>query len=106
MSEALQIRDDGDCVRIAGRIDVDNAGDALARGRKALAGGTCRVDLSQLESADSVTLAVLIAWAAPASMRGTPIEFSGVAPRLQALAQLSDADGLIGMPVATESHVA
>lgn len=99
MSQRLQIDTDDDCLRISGRIDVDNATDALARGRAGLAGMRRRVDLSALESADSVTLAVLLAWAAPASLRGAPVTFAGMSSRLQALAHLSDV-GLLLEPTA------
>ncbi|MEO8011511.1 MAG: STAS domain-containing protein [Dokdonella sp.] len=95
MSDRLQIHLDDRCMRVSGRINVDNASDALARGREFLSGAQRRVDLSALESADSVTLSVLLAWAAPSSRRGEAVEFAGMPSRLQALAHLSDADQLL-----------
>lgn len=97
MSERLQFAVDGDCLHVSGRIDVDNAASALARGRESLAKGSLqRIDVTRLESADSVTLAVLLAWAAPSHARGAAIGYVGMSARLQSLAHLSDADVLLG----------
>ena len=92
-------------LHVAGRIDVENAGRALtcARENTVAADGSMHVDLSQLESADSVTLAVLLAWAAPITARGGSLVFDAIPPRLRALAHLSDAEPLLEGSVMTGS---
>ena len=97
-------RESANHLRASGRIDVGNAALALehCRGSFDPAAATT-VDLGALESADSVTLAVLLAWAARASARGGRLECTAVPPRLQALAHLSAAERLLGMaPAAPE----
>lgn len=84
--------------RVAGRIDVDNAAAALAQGKQLDAGGgTGRIDIAALQSADSVTLAVLLAWAALARRNGGRLAFVHATSRLRAIAHLSDAEGLLGL---------
>ncbi len=83
--------------RVAGRIDVDNASTALARGIALYAvGKSVNADLSGLDSADSVTLAVLLAWAVRARKSGGTLTFTGASSRLQAIAHLGDAEPLLG----------
>jgi anti-anti-sigma regulatory factor len=83
--------------RVVGRIDVDNASTALSRGAGLFATGKpVTVDLSALESADSVTLAVLLAWAVRACRAGGRLSFEGVSSHLRSIAHLSDAEGLLG----------
>ena len=55
--------------RLVGRIDVANAAQALAAGKQIPANGNFELDLEHLESADSVTLAVLLAWSAAAILK-------------------------------------
>ena len=84
--------------RVAGRIDVDNAAIALIRGSALQAGGrSLEVDLAELHSADSVTLAVLLEWAAQARTRGNRLIFRQASSRLRAIAHLSDAEQLLGL---------
>jgi ABC-type transporter Mla MlaB component len=91
--------------RVAGRIDVDNAATALARGADLFAvGKSLSVDLSALESADSVTLAVLLAWAARARRAGGMLSFEAASSHLRSIAHLSDADGLLGFDGGTDAR--
>ena len=87
--------------RIAGRIDVDNAADALSRGIGLFAVGKPLIaDISALESADSITLAVLIAWAARARKSGGNLTFKQVSASLQAIAHLGDVESMLGFTAA------
>ena len=84
--------------RVVGRIDVDNAAVALSRGSVLQVDGkNIDVDLAELESADSVTLAVLLEWAAQARRRGSRLIYRQASSRLRAIAHLSDAESLLGL---------
>lgn len=85
-------------VAVAGRIDVRNAASSLAAGAS-MAGATARteVDLKELESADSVTLAVLLAWSARARHNGGALVYRHVSPHLRSIAHLSHAEALLGI---------
>lgn len=82
---------------VIGRIDVTNAAQALAEGKQAHAKGITDLDLQQLSSADSVTLAVLLAWSAAASRSQKPLVYRGMPDRLRAIARLGDAGELLGL---------
>ncbi len=84
-------------VQVAGRIDIGNAASALARSPEvAMPGRRVEVDLAQLESADSVTLSVLLAWAARARRAQGSLAFVSPPSRLLAIAHLSKAEPLLG----------
>ncbi len=84
--------------RVAGRINVDNAAAALVRGSELGIGDRIGlVDVAGLKSADSVTLAVLLAWAAQARRNGGGLAFVHASSRLRAIAHLSDAEALLGL---------
>ena len=87
--------------RIAGRIDVGNASKALSRGAALFDGRHMTADLNDLQSADSVTLAVLLGWAERAQSSGGALTFKGVSTRLRAIAHLSDVEPLLGIEIAT-----
>ena len=94
----VQREDDG-CVHVCGVIDTGNAAAALQQADR-LAGvdGRLVVDLSRLASTDSVTLAVLLAWAARLTRAGQAVQFTGMPEHLRALARLSEVEGLLGLP--------
>lgn len=82
--------------RLAGSIDVENAADAYEEGL--LLGGDghrLELDVSDLASADNVTLAVLLALAGRARKQGGDIRFSGISAKLRALARLGDVEFLL-----------
>lgn len=88
----------GEMARVRGRIDVDNAARALAAGEPlSAARGRLEIDLKDLQSADSVTLAVLLAWSARARRNGGELVYCHISPRLRSIAHLSDAEGLLGI---------
>ena len=93
-------RESPSLLRASGRIDVANAARALERCRASVEShGAAAVDLAALESADSVTLAVLLAWAARVSETGGRLGFVAMSPRLRALAHLSDIESLPGLHI-------
>lgn len=88
----------GDRFRVGGHIDFGNARAVMAAG-SALAGshGPVEVDLVGLESADSVTLAVLLEWTARSRRCGGRLVFRNVPDRLRSIARLSDAEALLDL---------
>ncbi|MCR6701226.1 MAG: STAS domain-containing protein [Dokdonella sp.] len=84
-------------LRPSGRIDYANAPQALADGeRLAPPGSAATVDLAALESSDTVTLGVLIAWSARAAQRGgVQLRYVNFSEDLAALAQLCDVEPLL-----------
>lgn len=106
MSQPLNINKDASGEgRISGRINVDNAAAALSRGTDLFAQGQrAQADISALQSADSITLAVLLAWAVRARKSGGELTFSGASPRLRAIAHLGDAELLLGFAADNIDH--
>ncbi len=76
-----------------GRIDTANAAAVLREGERVITAAD-DIDLAGLASADSVTLAVLLAWAARPQVRGG-VTFSALPPPLRALAHLSGVEALL-----------
>lgn len=92
------VRETPAAVQVGGGIDVANAGSALARSAEIITpGATVRVDLAKLGSADSVTLSVLLAWAARARQQRGRLIFTSIPLRLRAIAHLSQAEPLLGL---------
>jgi ABC-type transporter Mla MlaB component len=82
---------------VSGAITFGNAAEALRAVPQALRDGKLEeVDLSALTDADSVSLAVLIAWAAEAHARGANLRYLNAPQALRNLAHLSDVDALLG----------
>ena len=84
-------------LRLRGAISFANAAQAFAvPPRELKSGATLDVDLAALESADSATLAVLIAWSAAACRRGTALRYLHAPEGLRNLAKLADVQTLLG----------
>jgi phospholipid transport system transporter-binding protein len=92
-------RTSDDRVKLSGALRFASAADAYERGDDVLAGpgAAIVVDVAGLEAIDSATLAVLLAWAAQASRTGRTLTLDGVPADLRALAQLCDAEPLLGI---------
>lgn len=97
MSASFAIQRTGPCrARVTGSIDVENAADVFEQGLLLSADEPgLDVDVSDLSTADSVTLAVLLAWAGRARKQGCDVHYSGISGKLRALAQLSDVEFLL-----------
>lgn len=98
MNEILRVeRSASGGSRVAGQITVGNAAVALAQGRELGTNGvSAMIDIAELQSADSVTLAVLLAWAAQARRNGGSVAYVNISSRLRAIAHLGDAESLLG----------
>ena len=85
--------------RVRGRLGFAEATAALARSGEVLedAQPTIDVDVAGLDGIDSATLAVMLAWAAHAAAGGATLRLSDTPPDLKALAQLCDAEPLLGI---------
>lgn len=100
MTPAFAIdRVDSARARLRGRVGFAEAAAALARGDEVLGGGhgAIEVDVAALQEIDSATLAVLLAWAARAARAGGELRLVNPPPGLKALAQLCDAEPLLGI---------
>jgi phospholipid transport system transporter-binding protein len=84
----LRIERTEQATRVSGRLGFANAAAALARADEVLTDAGV-VDVSGLERPDSATLAVLLAWAACASRRGSVLRYAGIGAELAALARLA-----------------
>ena len=97
-SRALRIETNAQgAIAVHGAITFDNATQALRAAPRAAREGKLDVDLSALTDADSVSLAVLIAWAAQAHAHGADLRYLNAPPALRNLAHLSDVQGLLGL---------
>lgn len=94
---SYQIDNDAGTLRLRGAISFVNAAQAFAAPPQALKSGAgLDLDLAALESADSATLAVLIAWSAAARKRGTALRYLRAPQGLRNLAKLADVESLLG----------
>ena len=75
---------------ITGEMSFDNAAALLQQSQALFSGaGSIEVDLGDVTKVDSAALALLIEWMRQARRRGQHIHFTGMPPRLRALAKLS-----------------
>lgn len=96
MAAALQITSAGEgAAHVAGRIDVANSAAALERFAELPNTAQVSVDVSRLTDADSITLAVLLAWAARAARQGRRLNYVALPEKLRALARLCDVEALL-----------
>ena len=58
-------------------------------------GGTCTIDLSRVNEADSAGLAVLVEWLATARARKATVHYVGIPTQILAVAQISDLDDIL-----------
>lgn len=101
MSGLLVQQGDDGLIHVIGAIDTSNAAAALQQAERLLGvEGRVVVDLSRLSSTDSVTLAVLLAWAARLHRTGQRVQFTRMPEHLRALARLSEVEALLGIPAA------
>ena len=91
----LDLRIDGDTLRLSGRLDFGNAAAAYPAINARLGAGVTRIDLGALGQADSATLACLLAWRARSERAGRALAYSAVPESLRALAQVSGVAGLL-----------
>lgn len=94
---AFAIERDAGGVRLRGRLGFANAAAVTPRWRELIADGVAssEVDAAGLVRCDSATLAVLLAWAAHASVAGVRLRFRNLPAELQALARLCGTEDLL-----------
>jgi anti-anti-sigma factor len=99
VSANLQItRGTDSVVTFDGRIDATNAETVLGKvGALVEPNKPLQLDVSALQSANSVTVSVLLALAAQAERRGGKIACINAPDRLRAAAHLCKAEALLGM---------
>src|SRR5450755_4058812 len=66
-------------------LTVTNATSALEAGLQAIAEGQTEIDLTDLTTVDSVSVATLLAWQRAASERGAALTFTNLPANLQSL---------------------
>jgi len=74
-----------------------NAGDLLAAGAAAIAGGDLAIDLSAVAEVDTAAVALLLEWQRQAQARGARLELAAVPDDVASLARLYGVDGLLGI---------
>lgn len=84
-------------LRLRGAISFANAAQAVMQAPPAAARGqTLDLDLAALVSADSATMAVLVAWSAAARRHGAALRYLHAPEGLRNLARLCEVDQLLG----------
>jgi phospholipid transport system transporter-binding protein len=74
-----------------------NAGDLLAAGSAAIAGGDFAVDLAAVTEVDTAAVALLLEWQRQAVARGGRLRLDGVPADVASLARLCGVDGLLDL---------
>ncbi|HET8731116.1 MAG TPA: STAS domain-containing protein [Moraxellaceae bacterium] len=88
---SLRLAVAGDVLRVEGVVGFDNADAACAEGITALASmpSVVTLDLAGLESATTVTVAVLLSWARSLSARGGRMQLAHVPEKCRAILGVS-----------------
>jgi len=74
-----------------------NAGDLLAAGTAAIAGGDLAFDLESVSEVDTAAIALLLEWQRQAVAQGRRLSLTGVPDDITSLARLYGVDGLLGL---------
>jgi phospholipid transport system transporter-binding protein len=82
-------------VHLRGVISFLNAAQAFTAAPHAPRDQSVEIDLAALDSADSATLAVLIAWSAQARRRGAKLRYAHAPQGLRNLARLCEVENLL-----------
>ncbi|HEX4870280.1 MAG TPA: STAS domain-containing protein [Moraxellaceae bacterium] len=88
---SLRLAPAGAVLRVEGVVGYDNADAACAEGLAALAAmpATVTLDLAGLESASTVTVAVLLRWARALAARGGRLQLAHVPGKCRAILRVS-----------------
>ncbi len=83
-----------DALLVSGRVDADSVVDLRQQGEAAIRSASTDlvVDLTELETAHSVVLSMLLCWQRLAGSLGRSLSYRGVSERLASLAALSHLD--------------
>ncbi len=86
----------------AASITNANAGELLAAGAAAIAGGELVFDLSGVTEVDTAAVALLLEWQRQAQARGARLDLAGVPGDIASLARLYGVDSLLGIEAAAD----
>lgn len=88
------IREEGDRLKVEGKITMETAAGLLDAGRALCGQIECSsgrvIDLSGVTAVDSAAIAVVLAWMRAARASGRSLRLEGVPPQLHSLASLYD----------------
>lgn len=79
---------EGDCLRVSGRLTMNSIGAAFADAMLPLEGKDWKVDLAQVEAADSAAVSLLLGWLRNAQLHDAKLTFINVPDNLRSLADL------------------
>jgi phospholipid transport system transporter-binding protein len=79
---------EGDCLRVSGRLTMDSIGASFAEAMQPLEGKDWKVDLAQVEAADSAAVSLLLGWLRNAQKHEAKLTFINVPDNLRSLAVL------------------
>jgi phospholipid transport system transporter-binding protein len=83
-------------IQVKGALAFATVRDGLEQSERLFPGEQAlEVDLSQVSSADSAGLSLLIEWYRRAYAQQRTLRFAGAPPQLRALAKISEIDGLL-----------
>jgi phospholipid transport system transporter-binding protein len=81
--------------RVRGPVTLDTVQPLLEEGVQRFDGSDVRVDLSEVTSADSSAVALLLAWMRSAAQRGHRIHYENPTDNLRSLIELYELDELL-----------
>lgn len=79
---------DGDCLRVSGRLTMNSIGALFAEAMQPLDGKDWKIDLAQVEAADSAAVSLLLGWLRNAQQHEAKLTFLNVPDDLRSLADL------------------
>ncbi len=82
------IQREGDRLRVSGRLTMDTIGASFVEAMQPLEGKDWKVDLAQVEAADSAAVSMLLSWLRNAQCQEAKLTFVNVPDNLHSLADL------------------
>jgi phospholipid transport system transporter-binding protein len=79
---------EGDCLRVSGSLTMNTIGSSFAEAMLPLEGKDWKVDLAQVEAADSAAVSLLLGWLRNAQKHQAKLTFINVPDNLRSLADL------------------
>lgn len=82
------IQREGENLRVSGKLTMDSIGASFAEAMQPLEGKDWKIDLAQIEEADSASVSLLLAWLRNAQRHEAKLVFINVPENLRSLADL------------------
>jgi phospholipid transport system transporter-binding protein len=79
---------EGNCLRVSGSLTMNTIGASFAEAMQPLEGKDWKVDLAQVEAADSAAVSMLLGWLRNAQQHEAKLTFINVPDNLRSLADL------------------